>query len=116
MNMPSIFAAAPHGCPGSIMRLSFKTTGEWQTVKLPFEEFKPYSLKRELKTSKLKTVALVAIKEKFEPDIYLREVAMYTDDNINSPDFRRKLTEEEKRVIIGKGTERPFSGKYNMHF
>ncbi|MFI4910496.1 MAG: bifunctional methionine sulfoxide reductase B/A protein [Sedimentisphaeraceae bacterium JB056] len=41
---------------------------------------------------------------------------MYTDDNINSPDFRRKLTEEEKRVIIGKGTERPFSGKYNMHF
>jgi len=28
----------------------------------------------------------------------------------------RKLTEEEKRVIIGRGTEPPFSGKYNDFF
>lgn len=27
----------------------------------------------------------------------------------------RKLTEEEARVIVGKGTERPFSGKYDKH-
>ncbi len=27
-----------------------------------------------------------------------------------------KLTEEEERVILHKGTERPFTGKYNTHF
>ena len=28
----------------------------------------------------------------------------------------KKLNEEEKRIIINKGTEAPFSGKYNNHF
>jgi len=35
---------------------------------------------------------------------------------IKKQKMNRKLTAEEKRVIIHKGTERPFSGKYNDHF
>lgn len=31
-------------------------------------------------------------------------------------ELMRKLTEEEKRVIINRGTEPPFSGKYNDFF
>ena len=30
--------------------------------------------------------------------------------------MKKKLTREERRVIVGKGTERPFSGKYNDFF
>ena len=29
---------------------------------------------------------------------------------------RNKLTEEEQRVILHKGTERPFGGEYNNHY
>lgn len=34
----------------------------------------------------------------------------------NTQDSYRKLTPEEKRVIINKGTESPFSGEYNNHW
>jgi peptide methionine sulfoxide reductase msrA/msrB len=102
--------------PWQYYEAKFQTTGQWQDIKIPFEQFKPYYLKRELNTSKLKTVALVALKEKFEPDIYLREIAMYAYDKKEDSGERKELTDEERRVIIDKGTERPFSGQYNMHF
>jgi peptide-methionine (R)-S-oxide reductase len=37
---------------------------------------------------------------------------------MNKPeqDWKEKLSEEEYRILREAGTERPFSGKYNMHF
>lgn len=29
---------------------------------------------------------------------------------------KEELSEEQKRILINKGTEPPFSGKYNLHF
>jgi len=29
---------------------------------------------------------------------------------------KNELSEEQKRILINKGTEPPFSGKYNLHF
>lgn len=36
--------------------------------------------------------------------------------DMEEPQADRKLTAEEERVIVHKGTERPFSGKYNDYF
>lgn len=35
---------------------------------------------------------------------------------VESPPALRKLTPAEERVILHKGTERPFSGEYERHF
>lgn len=36
--------------------------------------------------------------------------------NDRNKDWKSILTEEEHKVMREKGTERPFSGKYNLHF
>lgn len=36
--------------------------------------------------------------------------------NKTEEEWRQQLTEEEYRVLRQKGTERPFTGKYNVHF
>ncbi len=102
--------------PWQFYQAMFETTENWRTVKLPFESFKPYSLKRELKKSKLTTIAVVALKKKFEPNISVRSLAMYVEENQENPAGWKQLDEAEKRVIEDKGTERPFSGKYYMYF
>lgn len=35
---------------------------------------------------------------------------------MDEKDWKEKLSEEEYHVLRNKGTERPFTGKYNLHF
>ena len=35
---------------------------------------------------------------------------------MNKKDFFLDLSKEERDIIVNKGTEEPFSGKYNNHF
>ena len=89
----------------------FKTDGSWQEIVIPFKKFKPYSLKKAIKTSKLKTVAVVATGQEIEVDIYLDEIAFY-----RKADMYKKLTAAEQSVILRKGTERAYTGKYDKFY
>lgn len=97
--------------PWQFYQATFQTDGTWQEVKIPFKSFKPFSLKKGLDTKSLKTIAIVAIKKEFKADVFVDEIALYKG-NIKY----RKLTPEEERVIVHKGTEPPFSGGFNDHF
>jgi peptide methionine sulfoxide reductase msrA/msrB len=89
----------------------FTTNGQWQEIKIPFTQFRPYSLGIPLNTRTLKNIAVVAIGNEFEADIFVDEIAFYGDKTMYN-----KLTPEEERVIIYKGTEEPFSGEYVNNF
>ena len=36
--------------------------------------------------------------------------------DLQSKDYFKNLTSKERKVIVGKGTERPYTGKYNNHY
>jgi peptide methionine sulfoxide reductase msrA/msrB len=89
----------------------FNTNGQWQEIKIPFTQFRPYYLRNPLNTRTLKGIAIVAAGREFEADIFVDEIAFYEGQTMY-----KKLTPAEERVIIDKGTEPPFSGKYVNHF
>jgi peptide methionine sulfoxide reductase msrA/msrB len=97
--------------PWQYYQATFSTNGQWQEIKLPFTLFKPYSLASPLNTRTLKSIAVVATGREFEADIFVDEIAFYGDKTMHN-----KLTAAEERVIVQKGTEPPFSGKYVNHF
>jgi peptide methionine sulfoxide reductase msrA/msrB len=59
---------------------------------------------------KLKTIAIVAADQEMKAAIFVSEIGFYEDNKMYN-----ELSSQEKRVIIDKGTEPAFSGKYHKH-
>ncbi len=97
--------------PGQYYRAEFPTNGQWQDIKLPFRKFMANSVVQPLDTGGLMSLAVVAGTNESDANIYIDEIAFYRERTMY-----RELTPEEERIIIHKGTERPFTGKYNDHF
>jgi peptide methionine sulfoxide reductase msrA/msrB len=89
----------------------FPTSDAWQEVKLPFTRFSPVSVATPLDPTALRTVALAAAGKDFEADVQVATLAFYREETMYN-----ELTAEEERVILHKGTERPFTGKYTDFF
>ena len=64
--------------PWQYYQATFGTDGTWQTIKLPFDTFQPFSLANTLDTATLKTIAIVAIKKEFDADILVDQLSFYT--------------------------------------
>jgi peptide methionine sulfoxide reductase msrA/msrB len=89
----------------------FKTDETWQEFEIRFRRFVPFFLKKPLDSKNIRSVAIVAINKTVKADIYVDEIGFYKEKKMY-----RKLTPEEEQVIIRKGTEAPFSGKFYNHF
>ncbi len=90
---------------------AFATNGKWQDIEIPFTKFTPKSLRKPLDKTAIRSIAVAAAGRDFDADIFLDKIAFYGDGTMY-----KKLTPAEQRVIIHKGTERPFTGEYDKHY
>jgi peptide methionine sulfoxide reductase msrA/msrB len=97
--------------PWQYYQAAFPTNGDWQDIQIPFARFEPKSLRIPLDKTSIRSIAVAAAGREFNADILLDEIAFYGDEQMY-----KQLTPEEERVIIHKGTEMPFTGKYDKHF
>ncbi len=76
--------------PWQHYQAEFKTDGTWQEVLIPFKDFKPKSLKRVVKASKLRTIALVAMTPNMKADVYIAEIALCHSADLNEAPARQE--------------------------
>ena len=48
--------------------------------------------------------------------IFMLPFLSLSQEKVKTSNFFDDLTEEEREIIVLKGTERPYSGVYNKHF
>jgi hypothetical protein len=65
------------GRPWQYFGAEFQTSGEWEKVEIPFEQFKPENFNAQLNAKKLRRIGIVAIKKEFQADIAVSRLEFY---------------------------------------
>lgn len=63
--------------PWQSYRTTFVAGPQWQTLYLPFADFKPYRTSKTLNTSRLKRIGILAIGRAFDADLCIGRVGLY---------------------------------------
>lgn len=65
--------------PWHYFAATFETTGEWQTIEIPFKDFKPDKGKKTLNTKKLKRIGIVAAFKEMDAQLDITRVELYSE-------------------------------------
>lgn len=65
--------------PWQSYRQSFVATSVWQTLRLPFAQFRPHRTEQPLRTDGLRRIGLIAIGRAFEVDLAVADIRFYAD-------------------------------------
>jgi peptide methionine sulfoxide reductase msrA/msrB len=93
---------------GQYYQAQFRSGSQWQRIDLPFTTFTPAFVRQPLDSTGLRSVTIA---DGAGADLYVDDIAFYRGHDMDS-----KLTPEEERVILYKGTEAPFTGRYTNFF
>ena len=64
--------------PWHYFAATFETTGEWQTIEIPFKDFKPDKGSKPLNTKKLKRIGIVAAFKEMDAQLDISRVELYS--------------------------------------
>lgn len=83
----------------------------WQEFQLPFRMFRSTPQIMDTNKTELFRIITVPYIQQRTVEIFLDEIGFYKEQPMYN-----KLTRAQERIIVHKGTEIPFTGKYNNHF
>ena len=65
--------------PWQSYRFNFEATTDWQTLRFPFDEIKPYKTSKRFPQHRLKRIGLVGIGRDFQADLCVASVKLYRE-------------------------------------
>jgi len=83
----------------------------WQEFQLPFRMFRSIPVGTATNDREIFRITTIPNLRQRTVEILLDEIGFYKERKMYN-----KLSHQQQRIIINKGTERPFSGKYNNHY